>query len=319
MIPSIQLPDGIHIPAETVKGFLWGGVESGLRWLEGLPALLDSVCQLHQITEVRPSPELRMNLVLFGESAIHGPVVLKMAQPNWEVDNEIASMRIYTSGGRYAELIDADTTAAWILLKRVVPGEMLQTFAQSGEIPDADATQIAARLMRDTMRPVPDGTAHTFPDLNQWLKSLWAYVESGNDIIPSEQVELAVRHAMDLIAFPEEPMLLHGDFHHGNILKSANDWVVIDPKGIMAEKAFEVGPFFYNPIGVDTNPDLVSLFSKRVDIFSQELGVDRVRLWQCALVACVLSDCWSLEDGPVDHIHSDSITAALLQLPERYG
>src|SRR5699024_9063970 len=113
MIPALNLRDGIHIPAETVKGFLWGGVESGMRWMHELPTILDAVCEMHSITRLWASPELRMNLVLFGESDTHGAIVLKLAQPHQEVDNEITSMRIHSGSGRYAELIDTDNTAAW--------------------------------------------------------------------------------------------------------------------------------------------------------------------------------------------------------------
>lgn len=317
MIPDLNLLDDIHIPAETVKGFLWGGVESGVRWMHALPALLDSICQRHNITNLRPSPEIRMNLVLFGESATHGPVVLKLAPPNWEVSNEIASMRIYSRGSRYAQFIDADETAAWSLQARVQPGTMLQTLAQTGDVSDEEATLITAKLMRETVKPLPADVSHSFPDLNTWLKSFWEYADSGKQSIPSDQLELALRHARELVSHPEPPMLLHGDFHHGNILKGEDDWVMIDPKGILAEKAFEVGPFFYNPIGVDQYPNLVDLYDRRLEIYSQELGISRIRLWKCALVGCVLSDCWSLEDGPVDHTHFDSVTAALMQLPER--
>lgn len=320
MISDLTLRDNIHLPADTVRGFFWGGVESGIRWLEQLPAILDAACEKHNISKLSASPELRMNLVLFGESATHGPVVLKLAQPNWEVNNEITSMRIAGKNGRYAKLIDADESAAWILLERIYPGEMLQTLAQSGEVSDDEATHITARLMQETIQPLPEDSAHTFPDLNTWLKSLWEYADSGKGDIPAEQLELAVRHARELIAHPEPPMLLHGDFHHGNILKGEDDWVIIDPKGILAEKAFEIGPFFYNPIGVNKRPNLVEIYDRRLEIFSQELGIDRVRLWKCALVACVLSDCWSLEDGrPVDHAHFDTVTAALMQLPERFA
>src|SRR5699024_2637670 len=125
---------------------------------------------------------------------------------------------------------------------------------------------------------------------------------SGKDVIPADQIELAVRHARKLINHSEPPMLLHGDFHHGNLLRSEEGWTIIDPKGIAADAAFEVGPFFYNPIGVDKRCDLVELFDSRLDIFSEVLKISRVRLWRATLVACVLSDCWTFDDGrPVDH------------------
>jgi streptomycin 6-kinase len=314
---DLYLPNGIVIPADQVKGTLWGGVTSGIAWLQHLPTLVETLCQRFSIKNLRPAPEIRMNLVLFGDSAIHGPVVLKVAQPHPEASNEIACMRIMSSTGRYSRLIDADPSSAWSLQERILPGEMLQTFAQSGEISDADATEITARLMQETTAPVPGSVTHSFPNLDRWLKSLWEHALNPLGIIPSEQLELAVQHAQELVEKPDAPMLLHGDFHHGNILRADHEWMMIDPKGIVAEKAFEVGPFFYNPIGVDKRPDLPALFAKRLDIFENVLEIDRVRLWRCALVGCVLSDCWSLEDGPVDHTHFDTVTAALMSLPER--
>lgn len=317
MIPDLNLRDGIHIPARTVEGFLWGGIERGIRWLEELPTLVETICQKHDITDLRPSPEMRMNLVLFGESSTHGPIVIKLAPPHWEVSNEIAALRLHQQADHYVELIDADETAAWSLQVRVEPGTMLQTIVQTGDISDEAATSLAADMMQKTVQPVSHPLGHAFPDLTTWLSSLWKYADSGDNVLPADQVELAIRFARSLTANPGAPMLLHGDFHHGNILQSETGWMVIDPKGIVAEKAFEVGPFFYNPIGIDKHPDLIDIFNRRLDIFPNTLGIDRVQLWKCALVACVLSDCWSLEDGPVDHLHFDTVTAALMQLPER--
>lgn len=319
VVQDIALPNGIHLPAETLQGFLWGGVERGVAWFETLPALVEEVCQQHSIALLRPSPEMRMNLVLFGESAVHGPVVLKLAPPHPEVSNEIAAMQVFSRTPSYTQLIDADESAAWMLQRRIQPGDMLQTYARSGEITDDEATRIAAALMQETIQALPADVTHEFPDLNRWLASLWEHARNPRGIIPEEQLLLAVNLAEALVENPGPQMLLHGDFHHGNILRADHGWMMIDPKGIVAEKAFEVGPFFYNPIGVDKRPDLPALFDRRLDIFSETLEIDRVRLWQCAIVACVLSDCWSLEDGPVNHVHFDTVTAALMSLPERYA
>lgn len=320
VINDLTLPNNIHISTEVLEGFLWGGRESGIRWLEQLPELVDSVCREHNITNLRPSPEMRMNLVLFGESSAHGSVVIKLAQPHHEVSNEIACMRLFSETGRFVRFIDANDSGAWSLQERIFPGEMLQTLAQTGEIPDEEATRIAATLMQETIRPLPDTVTYDFPDLNQWLHSLWEHHRMKKGSIPEEQLDLAIRHAREMVATPGDQVLLHGDFHHGNILTSERGWTMIDPKGIIGHKAFEVGPFFYNPIGVDKRDNLEELFTRRLEIFEQVLEIDRATLWRNALVGCVLSDCWSLEDGrPIDHTHSNSITAALMRLPERFA
>lgn len=100
VIEDLSLPNGIVIPGDRVRGTLWGGVASGIAWLQRLPDMLKALCQRFSITDLRPAPEIRMNLVLFGESALHGPIVLKVAQPHHEATSEIAAMRIMDATGR---------------------------------------------------------------------------------------------------------------------------------------------------------------------------------------------------------------------------
>ena len=114
-IKDLKLPNNFTIPAKTLEGFFWGGREAGLRWLETLPTLVEAICQRHTISDLRPSPELRLNLVLFGESATLGPIVIKLAPPNHEVSREIAALRIHGRNGRYARLLAADEAAGWMI------------------------------------------------------------------------------------------------------------------------------------------------------------------------------------------------------------
>jgi len=45
----------------------------------------------------------------------------------------------------------------------------------------------------------------------------------------------------------KEQVLLHGDLHSDNILSSQRGWLVIDPKGIVGEREFELGAYLRNP------------------------------------------------------------------------
>lgn len=42
--------------------------------------------------------------------------------------------------------------------------------------------------------------------------------------------------------------MLHVDLHHDNILQNGNEWLVIDPKGVVGEPAYEVAAFIHNPM-----------------------------------------------------------------------
>lgn len=52
-------------------------------------------------------------------------------------------------------------------------------------------------------------------------------------------------------------MLLHGDFHHDNILLSNNgDYVIIDPKGVIGDPVFDIPRFILNEFGDEITTEL---------------------------------------------------------------
>ena len=92
-------------------------------------------------------------------------------------------------------------------------------------------------------------------------------------------------------------MLLHGDLHHENILRSGDEWRAIDPKGLVGDPGYEVGAIFYNPMPKIFNvPNLAQLLARRIDQLADELAMDRARVRGWALAQCVLSAWWSVED-----------------------
>jgi streptomycin 6-kinase len=54
--------------------------------------------------------------------------------------------------------------------------------------------------------------------------------------------------ALDLMGASPQP--LHGDIHHGNVLREgrSGDWVVIDPKGLLGHVAYDFANLFFNPM-----------------------------------------------------------------------
>ena len=99
-----------------------------------------------------------------------------------------------------------------------------------------------------------------------------------------------------------ETFLLHGDLHHLNILsRGESEWVAIDPKGVIGEKAFEMGPLLYNPIpDLLRNPDVEDIIKDRINILESGTGVDRNRIISWSFVRAVLSSIWSIEDRTED-------------------
>ncbi|HEX9681405.1 MAG TPA: aminoglycoside phosphotransferase family protein, partial [Anaerolineales bacterium] len=102
----------------------------------------------------------------------------------------------------------------------------------------------------------------------------------------------------ELAASMAEPVLLHGDLHHENILSAEGDrWVAVDPQGVIGEPAYEVGAFLRNPIPeVWTWLELAKIMDRRVEVFIEELGFDRRRLIGWGYAQAVLSAIGSLEE-----------------------
>jgi streptomycin 6-kinase len=89
--------------------------------------------------------------------------------------------------------------------------------------------------------------------------------------------------------------LLHGDLHHENILSAGNStWKAIDPKGVIAETACELIPFFMNNL---EGKHIAAAISERINVFSEELKIDRARIIHWGIFRSVLSAYWKIEDG----------------------
>jgi len=71
--------------------------------------------------------------------------------------------------------------------------------------------------------------------------------------------------------------LVHGDFHHHNLLSSDGRWVAIDPKPMLGEPEYDVAPFLWNPIPYRMRRDVTQ---RRLAAFAAA-GLDeaRIRAW----------------------------------------
>lgn len=165
-----------------------------------------------------------------------------------------------------------DPESGAVLMPRLKPGQMLL----DAEPDDEKALAICADLTL-SLRQTPAVQAMT---LERWFKEL--FDEPSNVLIDE-----ARKVYLNLAESAPEPVLLHGDLHHLNILSNGDRWVAIDPKGILGDPAFELVAFMRNP--VDRTPD-ASGMARRLRQFADLLGDPPDRLWGWALAETVLCD-----------------------------
>jgi streptomycin 6-kinase len=240
-----------------------------------------------------------------------------MGVPNREMASEMAALRLFNGDGA-CRLIDYDEEKCWMLIERLNPGVMLSTLED-----DEEATHIAAEVMKRIWRPVDNVTLSRtaakslndsggdpslplrmtdqgkFIQLTDWfggLKRLRETFNGGTGPLNEKLVARVESSVKDFFVENHSPVLMHGDFHHYNILSSERGWLVIDPKGVVGPAGYEVGPFMINPWGSLSDGVSHQLIERRIDILHEHLGFERERILAWSLAHAILSAWWSIED-----------------------
>ncbi len=279
------------IPETLTRTMLTVHGEAGASWLRRLTATIAACERRWAIAVQPPFADLYWNYVAPATCADGTEAVLKAGIPNSELLAEIDALRVYDGHG-IARLLAYDRERGILLLERLRPGTPLADVAD-----DERATAIAADVMRQLWRPAP--AAHSFPTVADWaegMRRLRCEFDGGSGPFPPNLVERAEGLFAELIPSSAEPVLLHGDLHHWNIITAERrGWLAIDPKGVVGEPAYEVGAFLRNRLPANLS-DARRLLARRVDQLAERLDFDRQRLIGWGLAQAVLSAWWGYED-----------------------
>ncbi len=267
--------------------------EEAIAWLERLPAILAN-CERRWSLTIGPPFALTFNYVAPAVRADGTQVVLKVCSLTDEFPQQPEALRLVDGYGM-VRLLECDPAEEIMLLERLMPGTFLRNVED-----DQVSTSIAASIMRKIWRPVPE--KHPFKTVQDWGKGfdrLRQYYGGGTGPFPKALLEEAETLYRELSASMVEPVLLHGDLHHENILAAEREpWLAIDPKGLVGEPAYEVGAWLRNPMPQLLDmPQPGRILARRIDQLAEELGFDRARLRDWGLAQAMLSAWWSMEDS----------------------
>lgn len=264
----------------------------GAAWLARLPETIARYAERWHLHVDAPFPNLSYNYVAPATRTDGTSAVLKLGVPRHELVTEIAALELYAGAGACA-LLAADPAGGALLLERITPGDDLRGLA------DTEAMTVAASVMRRIWRRPP--ASHPFPHVADWLQGLGAlrpHFGGSGGPFSEPLVAQAEAWAAELLATSPPEVVLHGDLHHFNMLRSGRGWLAIDPKGVIGDPAYEAGALLRNPIpqiyDLADRPALLEQRSRRLAA-ALELDLGRIRRW--AAVQAVLSAWWEVEDG----------------------
>lgn len=221
-------------------------------------------------------------------------MVLKISFPqNNEFVTEIAALKFF-NGAAAIKVLEEDLENGVVLLEKAEPGDRLRDIT-----PESQTIAIVSQVLKKLHKPLTGKITHGFPAVADWAKVFdrfkMVYQKSGP--VPKWMFDKAEGIFKEFVKDKKEQVLLHGDLHSDNILSSQRGWLVIDPKGIIGEREFELGAFLRNPIyDYPKGSDYKRLETQRIIQFAEELNFDKKRLLDWAFACAVISILWFLED-----------------------
>lgn len=238
-------------------------------------------------------------------------VVFKIGlQRKEEFLSEYEALRFFNGQGA-VRILNANVNDCVMLLEKAEPGVPVS------EIEDDNATRAIISVMKKLWKPIP--ASHNFVTLKDWFKGFERLRKLFNGTtgpLPEKIVLEAEELYRYLIDTSTEQFLLHGDLHHDNVLSATREpWLAIDPDGVIGERAHEAAAMLRNPREkLKSHPDLKNLLSRRINILSEELEIDKERIKQCGVAQNVMSAIWTIEDGGKDWDHALNIAKTISEL-----
>lgn len=268
---------------------------NGRRWLADLPLCLAALAEQWRLRDLRPVTPLSFNFVAHAAQVGGGEVVLKVSPDPSVVATETTWLRHHSGKGVVRVLAVSDEA---YLMECLSPGLPLKP-ASLAEDRDAART-IASLIDRLSRNPPPIDVGEVFRPVAEDAGGLDEYgrIFGAQGAVGTDLVDAARAVWSDLVASPSPLCLVHGDFHHGNVLTASRGDgallpVAIDPHGLVAETEYECAAMLRNQLGWCRDESaLVGAVSDRVSILAETLALDSRRIAGWGFAQTVLAACW---------------------------
>lgn len=287
------------IPASVRQRALdWYGAR-GRDWVDALPATVTRLAAAWDLHPVgAPFAGGTTAYVLPLDRADGTPAVLKLDLGDEESRSEPTALRAYDGDGA-VRLLEYDPDSGAMLLERARPGTALLDHEFPG-LSEHDAARerfaIACDLFRRLWRaPVSAADYPEPPRAGDLLKGWAEHFDAVAGRSPDVANELALGVGLcDALADADEIGIANRDNHLSNVVAAVREpWLLIDPKPVLAERAFDGGYFlfkqqFHGPLSG----------TELLHAVADGLGADleRVRAWAMLTTVSHIADAGNAAD-----------------------
>lgn len=263
---------------------------NGADWLAQLPEIIAEIEREWSLVVRAPYANLSYHFVAPCEMKNGGEAVLKIGYPeeNSPIFNEAEALKLYAGRGA-AKFLNFDGDCFALLIEKLNPGETLFKIFAGNE---NAAIETAVDVLRKIKCPLPEN--HDFVFLREWFAG---FEKAKKTSFPAATIEKAERFYRELST--AESFLIHGDFHHENILSAQREkFLVIDPKGIVGQTGYEISVFLKNHLcWLQEDKSLSGKLDYAVLKFSEAFEISAADLRKWVYAQSVLAAWWTFEDN----------------------
>lgn len=254
----------------------------GQQWLNNLPDIANKIAKEWNLSNLKPVDNLSMNYVVSGLQHSQ-EIILKLSLNDDLIKREYTALTALDGFGA-VEVLSFKERA--LLLKKLSPAISLQTYLPDRRI---EALKIACEVTQK-LHQAPMPQSIKLPSIEERFSLL-----DKNWPIPQDYLILARQFKDYIFNSCHERKILHGDLHHENIMQDRDNWLVIDPHGVIGFPINEVWAFVQD-IEQDI-PYIANYF---------EFNLDDLK--KCYFMHAILSSVWALEDNMDPLVWLDLVT-----------
>ncbi len=261
--------------------------QKGKKWLLQLDQIIKNLQKKWFLKDIKPVKNLTYNYVVKATNEENIQVIVKICCDKKVFNEELKTLQFFDGKGA-VKLHDYNSEYNALLLQQAIPGITLESlYPEKLEFVMDKFLSVINVLYKRTI-PSKDN----YNSVQCWLE----YIDNHkSNIIPFQLVKKAIELKDHLLKTSTNEKLLHGDLHLDNILQNQNEWLVIDPKGIIGETEFEIAAF--NFIGQNELDKASSLLiNERIEKISEKARISSKRIKDWTFVRLILSAIWSIED-----------------------
>ncbi|MFJ4987580.1 aminoglycoside phosphotransferase family protein [Streptomyces sp. NPDC088732] len=293
-------PQHLEPPERLIRTIsAWEG-DPGRAWLATLPQrAADHLARWDLRPERVLSPGGRISMVVLVRQADGTPATLKLGLVTDETRHEHAALARWDGRGA-VRLLRADPDEGVLLMERLHGEVSLRS------LPEPKAMLEACATLQRLWVPLPPDEAHPFASVADHTAGLAARLREraarpcvDAEIRPLVEEALALRDALTGGPGPVPAVLLHGDYHHGNVLSADRvPWLAIDPKPLVGDPAFDLAWLVRDRLEtLLATGGAQAAARRRVAKLSDALEVDRERVRGWGLFRAVEAGVWAFSVG----------------------